>query len=168
MRGMIKFLILTLMFSGCTADGPPPYGGLLWGDPCDHDRPLPPRAISGCTHASDGSGDSISPGRDITLTVGICAADDACRPMCGSDGTLMRTCPAGSTPTMIGSSDKTVGFVFCYCDVTPIKLPSCASLGCPDAPSGTDDFTKPWEPCRLDSLCYCRNLLLPQMDACAR
>lgn len=35
-------------------------------------------------------------------------------------------------------------------------LPSCASLGCPIAPWGTDDPSKPWEPCHAD-VCFCRS-----------
>lgn len=38
------------------------------------------------------------------------------------------------------------------CDVDdPAPTPTCAALGCPDAPSGSPEH---WEPCAADE-CYC-------------
>lgn len=39
--------------------------------------------------------------------------------------------------------------------VDPAPMPTCASLGCPSAPSGTDDI---WTPC-TDDVCWCRTTI---------
>lgn len=109
MKTILLAVLMMFGASACMDSATAAYTSPLWGDPCDHDRPLAPNVVAGCTHASDGSGDSISPGRSgLTLEVGICAADDACRPLCHAGG-----CPSGSSPTMIAQ--------FCYCDVPQSK-----------------------------------------------
>jgi hypothetical protein len=94
--------ILTLTFAACAVDSEPPYNTPMWGDPCNHNRAVGPNEIVGCTHASDGSGDVFTPGREgVTAQVGICAIDDTCRPLCG-DG-----CPEGTALAFAGP--------YCYC-----------------------------------------------------
>jgi hypothetical protein len=44
-------------------------------------------------------------------------------------------------------------------------LPACAAIGCPFAPSGTGDMSRPWEPC-FSSVCYCRSADGASLVAC--
>lgn len=120
----MKRVLVFLILGGCYQ---PPYAGPTWGDPCQTDKGE--HVISGCTHPSDGTGDSAF---HSEIELGLCAPPSAetlaamssaqrvggytgaCRPFCdlGTDGVW--SCPMGGVPTLEAHAIGT-GLEFCYC-----------------------------------------------------